>query len=734
MIQVDVLKEENLPDEEIGSRNEIDPSSETLEELGKLLSSRFQRLKNLNERSDWETEKAEAFNSYHLIPRKRVLPFEGAANLPCPLPRIGVDSFHANVMSSLFSVGNEMRIEPLIIQAEQSNKAKKAAKYMEYVMNFEANTYESVDDSDRKCHMFGISYLEPRYVKEEKWETVETTEKKVTPTVDPQTGMVSIKEKIIKKKSKKKRTVFDGIQLDSIPVESMYFSPFFRTLEDAHKNDVIFKLCPTTYKSLKDKSQTTKDSKAIYKKAQVEKVASSICSKTQRTDSELEQARTNYTGFYYDLAPLEEMVNLAEAYLWYDVDDDDIKESVRVTFDVDSGTVIRVTLSPLRIVEFVPRPIDERLIGESIPKICTTLCDEWENFHNTRSNAGQWEHSFIGFYRAGGQFNPQQYTIKPNHFYPVADPREVFFPQMQRVGASYFQEESLLMNYFERLLAISENFQGVAAKGSQTATESMNINMRSSIRFMNPFNRIVTQMNKLINHIWDLSAECAPEEKEFYIVGTDGSPIFEKMTKDDYASRFQFKLTVQSVYDYQQVRDTMLLAYRLFLVNPIVQQHPEIMWDMSQKTLDALNLDVNLPMPDQAKVHTAYEALDLIKNGENLEPEVGIDYDHHMKVFMNALNDEDIKNWDPEAIKNMVMYIDKLKILKQTLESSNLNQSGMAPQGMMPQPGMTASRNPGQIMNNMRVSESGNSAKANAANPQPQGGTNEHLNQVLGPM
>ena len=734
MQQIDVLKQEELPSEDVGTKNEVNPSEETLQELGSLLIDRLKKLKGLTEWSDWARQKADSFNAYHMVPKTRDLPFAGAANFPCPFPRIGVDAFHANVMSSLFSDGTKMKIEPLVIQKEFSHKAQKAAQYMNYVMNSEANSYEAVDDMDKKAQMFGIGYLEPRYIKEERWETVLTTEKKQDVIVDPQTGSVSFKEKTIKKKEKKKRTIFDGIQIDSIPVESIYFSPFFRTLEEAHKNDVIFKSCPLPYATLKNRSKDTKESPALYKKSQVEKVASSLVSKSQKKDSDLDEARKDYDGFFYDLAPMDVLVDTYEAYLWFDIDGDGIKESVRATFDYASGTVVRVVLSPCRIVETVPRPIDERLIGEGIPKICTTLCDEWENFHNTRSNAGQWEHSFIGFYRAGGRFNPQQITLKPNHFYPVDDPREISFPQTQRVSSSYFQEEQMLLNYFERIFALSENFQGVSSRKTQTATETVNQSSRASIRFMNPFNRIVTQMNKLLNHIWDLSCECAPQEKEFYVVGTDGAPIFDKMTRDDYSSRFQFKLVVNSVFDVQQIRDTVLLAYRLFLVNPFVQQHPEVMWELSQKTLDALDLDVKLPAPDQAKVHSAFEALDLIKNGELMEPEVGIDYDHHIKVFMNALNAEEIKTWDKDAVKNLVMYIDKAKILKQTLEAANLNKSGVFPGGMLPQPGMTASRNPGQTMNNMRVSESGNSAKKNLQNGQAgQGGNpNVDLQQILG--
>ncbi len=671
-----------------------------------------------------------------MVPRSRDLPFVGAANLPCPLARIGVDSFHANVMSSLFANGTEMQVKPLIIQKEYSRKAEKAAQYMNYVMNFEANTYETLDDADKKAEMFGIGYMEPRYVKEEKWETDLVTEVKTVPVVD-QMGNVTIQEKKSKKRVKKKVTTFDGILIDSIPVESMYFSPFFRTLEDAYKSDVVFKLCSLPYRVLKERSKSSGESEAIYKRSQVDKIAAYQFTKNRKDDSQLTQARQEYDGFYYDLVPLEAMVDLAEASLWYDVDGDEIKESVKVTFDTETGTVVRVILTPFRIVELVPRPIDERAIGEGIPKICVPLADEWENFHNTRSNAGQWEHSFFGFYRAGGRFNPQTITIRPNHFYPVDDPREISFPQTQRVSSSYFQEEQMILNYFERIFALSENIQGVASRRSTTATENMNLNQRSSIRFMNPFNRIVTQVNKLLNHIWDLSRECAPEEKEFYVVGVDGNPIFDKMTKDDYSARFQFEIKVQSVFDAQQIRDTWLLAYRLFLVNPYFQQHPELLWDLTQKTADQLNLDIDIPKPDQAKVHSAFEALDMIRNGEMIEPEVGIDYDHHLKVFMNMFGSPEIKEWDDPAIKNLILYIDKLKILKSTLEAANLNKSGVFPPGMGEQPGLTVSRNPGQRMNTTRVGESGKSMMQNnrngAGQPQPGGPQpSEALNQILG--
>lgn len=737
MIEIDVKKQESLPPLEVESKFSLEPSDETLQELGQYLQKRFKRLKDLRERSDWERDKAFCFNAYHMVPKKRPLPFPGAANMSSPLPRIGVDSFHANVMSSLYSDENRMKVGHQIIQKDYVSKAKRASEYMTYVMNHEADSYMAIDDADKKAQMFGVGYLEPSYVKEEIWETIDVTEIKKMPQPNPLTGEIEMIEKKTTRKEKKKRTVFDGIKIKSLPVESIFRSPFL-SFEDSLRTDSVFKVFQVSYTELVDKSKKRKgdDTKPFYKKEQVKKVQPFLISKIYKSQSELESARMDLDGFMIDLLNREESVEMCQGYCWYDIDNDGIKEEINATFHPDTGVVIRVSFSKCRIVDLNPRPIDERGYGEGIPLVTRNLDDEWENFHNSRSNAGQWENTTFGFYRAGGRFNPQQITIQPGHFYPVDDPREVNFAQTPRVGSSYFQEEQMILNYFERVLALDENMQGVGSAKKRTATESINVASRSSVRFGNPFNRIVTSVNKLLNHIWELNKECAPDEKEFYVLGEGNSPLFYKMQKYDYANNMKFSVSVTTVFDQQVVRDTMMLAYRLFLVNPIVQAHPEVIYDLSQKTLDVLDINVSLPKPPQAETVSAFEALDLLKSGEKIEPELGIDYDHHIKVCMSALNAEDIKEWDHSNVQNLVVYISKCQILKKTLESANLNKSGMAPQDLPQQPGVTSNRNPTQKFNTMKVGENGNSMRQNLKNGQQgqQGGTNvdQNMDQIMG--
>src|SRR5574343_183153 len=276
MIETETIKEESLPPIDIGSAGQIDVSDEKMLDLGAYLQKRFQKLKELREASQWERDKADAFEDYHLRVRRRPLPFPGAANLPCPLPRIGVDAFHANVMASLFSDGNQMKIVPLVIQKEFARSAEKAAKYMNYVMNVESDSYLAFDDSDKKDQTYGIGYLEPTYVKEEIWETVNIKETKRIPVIDPVTQDVTFKEKSTTRQKKKKRTVFDGVKINSLPVESVYVSPFVKSVDEAIRSDFVFKIFSKSFDEVKMKSKSYEGEKSYYKKSQVDKIQQSI--------------------------------------------------------------------------------------------------------------------------------------------------------------------------------------------------------------------------------------------------------------------------------------------------------------------------------------------------------------------------------------------------------------------------------------------------------------------------
>jgi hypothetical protein len=111
-----------------------------------------------------------------------------------------------------------------------------------------------------------------------------------------------------------------------------------------------------------------------------------------------------------------------------------------------------------------------------------------------------------------------------------------------------------------------------------------------------------------VGHIWDLNRECAPDEKEFYITGP-GSKLFDKIHKNDFATQLEFQPDVSSIFDEQLMRDTWLMAYRMLIANPLVQSNPGAMYNLTDQTMDAINVRVELPKPEQANVISPMEKI-----------------------------------------------------------------------------------------------------------------------------
>lgn len=714
----EIQKEEELPPEPLLLGSRVNPKPEIRHALGEYLQDRFNSIKGDRERSMWEKEKADAFDAYHMAEHEnKPLPYAGAANMTCILPRIGVDTYHANVMQSLFGKDNRLKVRTKWTPPGFQITGQKAANLLTFVLEHEVRLYEVFDDADLKAQVYGIGYLEPSYVRKKSHDTVLETHEETVPQINQQTGQVEFKTKRRQEVKKKERTVFDGVKVESLPVESIYVSPFVRDIDQAVEKDVLFKVFNLTVQQL---DQRTRGDDPVYMKEEVESLKGYVTKNRLERLTDLEMAKARNDGFYMDRLIANENIDLAEAHLWYDIDGDDIPEKIMATFHPDTGSVVRVVMVPCRIVDLRPRPVDERFYGFGIPRIGKWIALEWEVTHNARMNAGQWENCPFGFYRAGGRLNMSEITVTPGHFYPVDDPREVQFAQTPSVRPSYFQEEQLLVNYFELLFGIP-SLRPAQSRRSGSATRDIQDSQRAQIQFSNPLNREVLALTKLIGHVWDLCKEHSPKEKEYQIVGAGGVPIFDKFYKADYSVQMDFKVDVQTVFDQQQARDTALLVYRLLLGNPLTMQHPAVLYDLTKRTLDNLDFDISIPKPKEARTLSPYEEHEMFRNGELPNPQVGEDYEDHLKQHAVFLKSDEIREWPQEAVTALLVHISKTQIMKGFLETANLNQSGKF-EGMpeLPEtgdvPGVTASRNPSQHFNTMRVGENTASSLANIRN------------------
>lgn len=693
-------------------------SAARLYDIGQKCKARLDELKQARADSMWDAEKQRDFDSYHLVEPKKVLPYKGYPNLACPLPRIGVDTFHANVMFTFSGQNGKFSVLPDFLSRSHMDSAQRAAQYMTYVLNHEADLYTALDKADYDAEKYGNGYMKPRYVKKCAYETRDIIEDVVVPEIDELTG--EVRRKTVKKKRtvREKVDIFNGVKIDRISPESVYVSPFFEDIDEAVSKDYVFEVqtYPMRYLNEMSKSQD-KETPAFFSASKVKELKD-----VQRSnlESRLEKTKQAYDGFsierQIELLPVE----LAEAHFEEDINDDGFAEKVAAVFETTTGIVLRISYAKCRIVPLTPRPVDGRWYGESIRKVSQPFITEWEAIHNQRVAKGQFSTLPFGFYKTGGRFNPQTLTLMPGKMYPMDDPSGVNFAQPPSPGMEYFQEEKLIMEYSDRVLALGDVIQGVQGKGDASATNTIHSQQRAGIRLSNPINRIAKSLQKLMDHIWDLNRQCAPTVKEFRVVGVgDGIPIFSKITSQDYANKVSFKLEMATMYDVQMLRDTALLNYQTFMSNPIFMQNPAAFYALTKETMNAVGLRIDIPKPPQAKVVSPFAEIDMVREGKMVEPVVGEDPDEHIKVYEEFMKSEDFKNWPLDAQQRLAELYDKTQMLKQTLEASNLNQSGIF-EGMAPMPaegpGLTATRNPSQTFNNMRVGETGPSKRANLTN------------------
>lgn len=685
---------------------------ERLSELGRKCKTRLDQLKQIRQDSMYEDERQKDFDAYHLVAPKKKLPYVGYPNMACPLPRIGTDTFHSNVMFTFGGQTGQFKVLPDFLSKSHLDVAARTAEYMTFVLNYESGLWDALDKADMDCNKYENGFLKAVYITEEAWESRTVVTEEMVRDID-EMGNVIYKPKKRTKKERVKRVLFDGCKSIRVSPQCILASPLFESVEDAVKKDYLFELQNYNMRMLEEMSKSSdEEHPALFRFSAVKKIKD-----FQRTAiiSRYEQNKQSYDGVMVD-SELELMpIELAEAHFHEDIDRDGWAEKVSVVFETSSGIVLRASYAECRLVKLTPRPVDGRWDGESIRKASSSVVLEWEAIHNSRVAKGQWEHLPLIFYKQGGRFNPQAHTLTPGRAYPMDDPSSINMPQMPSVGISYFQEEKLLLDYFDRILALGDVIQGISGGKDATATNTIHSQQRAGIRLSTPMNRIALAIERHIEHLWELTRMCAPEVKEYKVVGVgDTVPVFEKITGRDYAAHVSFKINMATMYDVQMLRDTALLNYKTFLGNPLFMNNPATFYQLTADTMRAVGLNIPLLKPEQAKVRSPFVEHDMMRLGEEVEPVLGEDCDEHLKAHASFMKSEEFKNWPRETQMALMLHYDKTQIQKEALKSANLNQSGVfegMPGGQPSSPSLTASRNPSQTFNNMRSGETGPSIR-----------------------
>lgn len=704
-LERETLDTETLPIEEKSLGIELKLGASAEAELSGYIRAAYSEIKS--DRTSLEAEWADNQLRYESAFPKHQGPWPGSSDIRPPLTRVVSDTLHALYVNSFF--GNKSKVRARPIGQDDVNKAHKNELYMSYVLEDEVGFYEVMDKATQDfLGPTGNAFLEPRYVIEKEMREEKITEKIPTNPDDPASPMQTLE-----RMENYEETIFDGTRVDIISSENIYASANWEDAEEAAEKDILIKVMPQSLEEIRRKAKGQKP-----KYHNVDMLDSLMATPTQ---SSLTLAKESIDMITKEYLKGRKIINSSEVYLWWKTKEDK-EERVIVTMDIDSGVIFRVIKGKCRIRHLKPYGVRGRFWGRSPISIVKQLQKHVDAVVNQRVDAATIANLPFGFYKSGGTWNPQTFSIMPAHFYPVDNPGDVAFAPTPKVDSSLYNEEGKAWEYIERLFGLSENIQGTSTRGQTTATEALEISKRSSIKFGAPFRRVVGQLNPLFGDIHELNYEHAPAEKQFRVIGRDSLPVFQKYTREDSKARLNFSFEVQTTFDEQMMRDTMLLAFRLWRQDPQIAMHRAFLYRFTRDSMESVLGDSSayLPVPEEAKLPSAEEAIQLILSGERIEPKPGIDPEHYLRVFADYINSEEFKEIRPDQEKAIFAFYAKTKLMKETFDKFNLNMSGQF-EGVMNQemgglPGVSVGKNPSNRFNQMRIGETGKSMQQNVQN------------------
>lgn len=695
---------DTLPLEEKSLGVELRLSEGQEEELSGYIRAAYGEIKG--DRTALESEWADNQHRYESTFPKMTGPWPGASDIRPPLSRVVCDTLQAIYMNSLFGNRSKVRAKP--IGVDDAPKAAKNEKFMKYVLDEEVGFYDLADKFTTDfLGPTGNAFLEPRYVVDQEQREEEITEE----IGDPNDPLAP--KKTVKRMDTYTETVFDGDKVDIISSEHIYAGPSWENALEAAERDILIKVMPQSLEEIRRKAKG-----ACPKYHNVEKLE---LIPSYQNPSLLQLAKQKVDSITKEYLKGRQVIRNSEVYLWWKTKGDQ-EERIIVTMDIESGVIFRVIKGRCRIVHLKAYPVRGRFWGRSPLSIVKPLQKHLDAIVNQRVDAGSLSNMPFFFYRAGGTFNPQLFSYMPAHGYPMENPGDVAWANPPRVDSTLYNEEGKVWEYIERLFGLNENQQGVANRQATTATEAIEISRRASVKFGSPFQRIVHQLNPLLKHIHDLNYEFAPAEKTFRVLGRDGVPVFSKYTRDDSKARLNYAFEVETIFDEQLARDTMMLAFRMWRSDPQIMLNRAYLYRLTRDAMESVLGDSTayLPVPEEAKLPSAEEAIQLILAGERMEPKPGIDTENYMRVFAAFINAEEFRTFRDDQQHQILGFFAKVKLMQEVFDKFNLNQSGKY-EGMMDQmaggmPPVTANRTPSQKFNQLRVGETGASAMQNNRN------------------
>jgi hypothetical protein len=274
----------------------------------------------------------------------------------------------------------------------------------------------------------------------------------------------------------------------------------------------------------------------------------------------------------------------------YDMDGDGIADENVFWVHADSQTLLgwqpyAYFHGRRPFVSLAPMSRPNRFYGFGVPEILRTVQEEANAVHNQRNDQIDLRTSPPLYYREGMKLDNEQGRWGPGAMMAVNEPTDVGVLPIPDVNPSSWTEESLLMQYANKLTGLDSMMGG----GRRSAKEAQAIQQSAGVRIDLMANRVRDWLKKIFWQIHHLKLQYGPEEMDT-TVQVAGRPERLSLPKAVLAQDYALDIAgAGGPLDRENRRQEMMLLYSMLMQNPLVAGNLIRVWAITQMILEDFN-------------------------------------------------------------------------------------------------------------------------------------------------
>lgn len=379
---------------------------------------------------------------------KKEWPFPNSSNVSVPLTRINMQTLYGKMESTLARKKPFWTIKALRDDAADRKRAEFLTKYFKILADskLDLDLARKRKDILKEADLIGTAWVKVPWTRT-KWNfRKESAEDGTVRQVDA--------------------VLHDGPEMLLIPPEDVLFKGVWKSIQDA---PVFFHDVRLPWHQVK-----AREAQGVYRDVdRIERWA-----RETPNEQEVERGKRN------DLElGMEEIIDITEAYFYWDVNGDGVYEDIIFSIHIESGTVLKQSYNELGIRPFEPVPFFTEAFsieGTGVGQACDAMQDEVDAIHNMRNDNMKVANMRMLVTKPGG-FLKEKEQLYPGKIFKADNPREDVIPiQLGEVYPSSLQAENMTIMYSQKATGMSDTLGGFADQTLKSRDTAIGQQLRAS--------------------------------------------------------------------------------------------------------------------------------------------------------------------------------------------------------------------------------------------------------------